>query len=285
MDRIVEWLRLIRARHYIKNGLVFTPLFFNGSLGHVSSFLIVMLGAFFFCMAASAIYIVNDLNDCEKDRLHPVKCRRPIASGKVSPKAALQGALLLVVISVIGGWLLFKGLDLACFYLALYFFLNLAYSYRLKNIPLLEIAILASGFVLRILFGGAIAEVDVSNWLFLTVLSVSFYMGLGKRRNEMISNKENETRKVLAYYNKSFLDKNMYMFLALSIAFYSLWSMEHARELMIWTVPLVMLICMRYSLVLERHSEGDPVDIILKDKALIVLGCMYAAFTVVVLYC
>lgn len=279
------WLRLLRVKHYIKNGLVFVPIFFNGSIWQCHSFLHVLFGMALFCMAASALYIVNDINDCEKDRLHPIKRLRPIASGEINPKHAMAVAILLALATGMGcWWLVDTGMWSACLYLALYFLLNIAYSHGLKDIPLVEIAILASGFVLRILFGGAVAGVEVSDWLYLTIFSVSVYMGLGKRRKEAISIKPEDARKVLEFYNKSFLDKNMYMFLALSIAFYSLWAMGHVCEQMIWSVPLVMLMSMRYSLVLEMGREGDPIDMILKDKPLIVLGAVYAVLVSSVLY-
>ena len=159
------------------------------------------------------------------------------------------------------------------------------YTMKLKNIPLLDVTILALGFLIRVLYGGALINVEVSSWLFLTVLSISFYLGLGKRRNELkVQEKVGNTRNVLKYYNKEFLDKNMYMCLCMTIIFYSLWCQDLNYEYIMWTVPLVILICMKYSLNIESNSSGDPVEVVFKDKVLIVLGLVYALSLIIILY-
>ncbi len=282
----MKYLKLIRAKHYIKNGLVFVPLLFSGTLfSWGNPFWHTVIGAVIFCLVSSIMYIINDIKDVQKDRLHPVKCKRPIASGDVSiPTGSLVAVILGIGATLLSSLLLCSVPPWSFLFLLVYFLLNLGYSLGLKNKPLVEIAILASGFVLRVLFGGAISEVTVSGWLYLTVMAISFYLGLGKRRNELERHGKGGTRKVLRYYSHSFLDKNMYMFLALSICFYSLWALEHPKPLMLWSIPVVMLISMRYSLRVEGATEGDPVDIILKDKTLMALGALYAMFILFVLY-
>ena len=146
----------------------------------------------------------------------------------------------------------------------------------LKNKPIIDIAILASGFVIRVLFGGAIIKVNISSWLFLTIFAVSFYLGLGKRRNEYVKHQNKETRSVLKFYNEEFLNKNMYMCLSLAICFYALWAKDYENPIILWSVPLIMLMCMKYSLNIEQDdSEGDPTDILIKDKFLIILEIIY----------
>ena len=146
--------------------------------------------------------------------------------------------------------------------------------------------ILALGFLIRVLYGGALINVEVSNWLFLTVLSISFYLGLGKRRNELIAQEKtgNTTRSVLKYYNKEFLDKNMYMCLSMTIIFYSLWCQDLNSDYIMWTIPIVLLICMKYSLNIESNSSGDPVEVLLKDKILMLLVGIYAIAILLTLY-
>ena len=161
--------------------------------------------------------------------------------------------------------------------------LNVGYSAGLKSVPIVEIGVLSSGFLLRVLYGGQVFGIEVSSWLYLTVLSLSLYLGLGKRRNELERVTSATTRKVLRYYNRRFLDRNMYMFLAVGLCFYSLWAMEQSKA-MLWSIPLVMLSCMRYSLVIEGGSDGDPVDVIYKDKILLALGIMCAIYMLVALY-
>ena len=167
----------------------------------------------------------------------------------------------------------------------MYFGLNIVYSLGLKNVPILDIAILASGFLIRVLFGGAITSVTVSSWLYLTIISMSFYLGLGKRRNELKKHKGKQTRTVLKYYNKNFLDSNMYVFSAVSLVFYSLWAQSYQKQLVLWTIPIVMIIVMKYNLDIESSdSEGDPINVIMHDFAIFILGIVYSILIFFALY-
>lgn len=240
-----------------------------------------------FSFAASVVYIINDIRDREKDRLHEKKKERPIASGKITVKNAVLAALVLLAVSlslqgtVQNNWISYL-------YILLYVAMNVGYSFGLKDIALLDITILVSGFLIRVLYGGALIGIEVSNWLYLTVMSASFYLGLGKRRNEIIK-VGRESRKVLQYYNKSFLDKNMYMCLGLTIVFYSLWSVDSSNvarmgNMLVWTVPVIILILMKYSLNVESDSFGDPVDVVFGDKVLLGLIVFYGIMVMCLLY-
>ena len=242
------------------------------------------LGFLAFSFLASAVYILNDIQDVEKDRLHPKKKFRPIASGKVSEK---QGKVLSVVAMIGAITLNFLATTnyVSFIFLGIYLVMNIFYSKGLKNVPLLDIVVLASGFLLRLIYGGIVTNIHISNWLYLTVITASFYMGLGKRRNELgKSGNQINTRKVLKYYNYAFLDKNMYMCLGLTNAFYALWVIGTQKEVMIWTVPMVMVLGMKYSLNIERDSDGDPVEVILQDKVLWLLGILYSALVIGAIY-
>lgn len=283
----MNYLKLMRPKHYIKNFLIFLPLLFSGKLLNFSNILITLGGVICFSLMASSIYIINDIKDKDKDRKHKTKCNRPIASGKITVKNAIIFMfILLILVTVL---VIVMNLSiLSIGFLALYFILNLAYSLGLKNIPLIDIIILVSGFVIRVLFGASILSITVSNWLYLTVIAISFYLGLGKRRNEIMKTGSN-TRKVLKYYTKEFLDKNMYMFLSMTIIFYSLWTTDvdivsKSNNLLIWTVPLVIVICMRYSMDIEGESDGDPVEVIMHDKVIISLVFLYALSLITILY-
>ena len=166
--------------------------------------------------------------------------------------------------------------------LILYFLLNVLYSLGLKNKPIIDVAILASGFVIRVLYGGIITGVAISKWLYLVIVTGSLYMGLGKRRNELRA--QTDTREVLKYYNENFLDKNMYVCVALVNVFYAIWSIEMPNSWMIWTVPLFIVLLMRYSLDVEGDSDGDPVEVIVHDKALIGIIIAYAICIFLFLY-
>ena len=167
--------------------------------------------------------------------------------------------------------------------------MNIAYSFGLKNIPIIDILILSIGFLLRVFYGAIILSLNVSNWLYLTILSISFYLGLGKRRNEI--DKSKNSRKVLEQYNRNFLDKNMYMCLALTIMFYSLWCVDPINSskfsgvnYLLFTVPIVMIICMKYSLNIEGDSFGDPVDVVFSDKVILTLIALYGVCLLFLLY-
>lgn len=268
------FLRLMRPHHWIKNGLIFLPLLFSGRLLESSLALRNVGGFLTFSLGASLVYVVNDLYDRDRDRNHPLKAHRPLASGAVSPGQAklLIGLLLLAVILLQG--LLLSGPSWML--LASYLGINYGYSRGLKHIPLLDVAILVSGFLIRVLYGAVLSQIEVSPWLYLTVMALSFYLGLGKRRNE-ISYGGSDSRQVLKYYNYNFLDKNMYLCLALTIVFYALWTVDPATvarygtQALVWTVPLALLICMKYSLNVEKTGHGDPVDIVFGDPLLLAL--------------
>ena len=163
-----------------------------------------------------------------------------------------------------------------------YLFLNICYSMGLKDKPIIDIVILASGFVIRVFYGGIITGIPVSKWLCLVVVSGSLYMGLGKRRNELRG--QTDTREVLKFYNESFLDKNIYMYGALVNVFYALWTSESSDPRMIWTFLFFSVLLLRYSLDIEGNSDGDPIEVILHDKGLIGLMIAYALCLYLLLY-
>jgi len=284
-----KYLKLMRIHHYLKNVLIFLPLIFSQNLFEGNLFKKTILGFLSFSILSSIVYVINDIQDVEKDRRHSTKCKRPIASGAVSIRSAYT---LIVGISIVGVLLnyLACGLNFKAWALVImYLGFNFAYSMGFKNLPIIDITILVSGFLLRVLYGSAITNIEVSKWLYLTVIAMSFYLGLGKRRNEL-KTEGSKTRKVLKYYNHGFLDKNMYMCLGLTIVFYSLWCVDsvtiqrYSNSNIVWTVPLVMLICMKYSLNIEGDSDGDPVSVLLKDKILIGMVLLYSIILLFIIY-
>lgn len=283
----MDYIKLMRPKHYIKNLLIFLPLIFSGLLLKDKNIIITFLGYICFCLTTSLVYIMNDIKDREKDRKHKTKCNRPIASGKVSVRNAIIELILLMLITILIIYLVRMPI-IAIILLITYFIINVGYSFGLKNIPLVDVLIIVIGFIIRVIYGGTLLNIEVSNWLYLTILAISFYLALGKRRNEIEKNGSN-ARKVLSYYTKEFLDKNMYMFLSMAIMFYSLWTtdnniVQENNNLLIWTIPIVMIICMRYSMNIEGNSDGDPTEVILKDKVIMILGVILVLSLFFILY-
>jgi 4-hydroxybenzoate polyprenyltransferase len=172
--------------------------------------------------------------------------------------------------------------------LLLYLLSNVAYSRGLKNIPIVDVTILASGYVIRVIFGAVIAGVEISVWLYLVITVGAYYLGLGKRRNEL--NNEKETRSVMLFYTHNFLDKNMYVCQALCVVFYALWSIDSitvARfhsSAFVFTIPIVLIIFLKYSLNIETDTDGDPTSVLLKDKTLLLLCTAYIICAFCIIY-
>ena len=287
-----NYLKLIRIKHWLKNGLVILPLFFGKEILNVDKITSVILAFLIFSMISSIIYVINDINDIENDRNHPTKKDRPLASGKISIKNAILVLILLLILST--SLIIYLYNKTTNIYIILipiiYIVLNILYSLKLKQVPIIDVAILVSGFVLRVYYGGVSSNIEISTWLYLMVMFGSFYLGFGKRRNELKQNKENNTRKVLEFYNKEFLDKNMYVSLGLAIISYSLWCVDPLTKTnitsnyLILTIPLIMMIFQKYSLIIEGDSDGDPIEVILNDKTLIFLLLIYIISMFVIVY-
>lgn len=282
-----NYFRLLRPKHCIKNLIIFFPLIFGRELFNMHLFMNAVIGFFAFCFLAGSVYIINDIKDVEKDRKHPTKKNRPIASGAVTVSSAkVEIVIVLIITAFCEAVLIVNGASyysLLC--LLAYFVLNILYSRGWKDIPILDIVILVSGFIIRLVFGAVITGISPSGWMYLTILSVSFYMGLGKRRNEIKVNDENNTRVVLKHYNYNFLDKNMYLCIALAIVFYSMWANETNNKVILFgSVPLIIVMALCYSLDIEGDSDGDPVEVIFRDKRLIVLAIIFAILIIFSIY-
>jgi len=282
------YLQEMRVHHYIKNLLVFAPLVCSGQFLDPDKLLPSVYAFLSFCFISSAVYFINDIRDIEKDRNHPTKRNRPIAAGRISVRSAWVFTAVLIALAFLFNCLCFR--PVATVLLVLYFLLNLGYSFGLKNVPLLDITILAAGFLIRAMYGTVVTGIEMSDWLYLVILSAAFYLGLGKRRNELKKQGNEDTREVIRKYPISFLGSNMYICMGLTFVFYALWTMDeqtieayHGNRL-IWTVPLVMLIFMKYSMTVEGNSDGDPVEVLLHDKVLLGLCALYLLLMVALLY-
>ncbi len=283
-----KYLKLLRIHHYIKNLLLFAPLFFSKNILNFDKLSLVFLLLIPFCCVSSLIYILNDIRDKDSDIKHPTKRNRPIANGSISVMKALALFILLFFMTVIIlTYCYFK--RYICLkpvlWLSCYFFVNILYSFGVKNVPIADVILLASCYLIRIFYGAAVVNVEVSSWLYLTVLMIALYLGIGKRRNELRCNEAENTRLVLAKYTYEFLDKNMHICATLAMTFYSLWSLQTGQSEMMLTVPLVFVIFMKYSLSVEQqNSAGDPMQAVLHDKILLLLTFLYVLAVFSIMY-
>jgi 4-hydroxybenzoate polyprenyltransferase len=258
-------IRLMRPKQWVKNGFVLAPLVFAGQFLNAEAVANALVAALLFCLASSATYIINDIQDVERDRKHPKKSlTRPIASGAVPVPMAL--ALLAVLYAV---------LIAAAFYMpavmvviAAYALLNVAYTFYLKHQPVLDIFTIALGFVLRVYAGAMALSVPVSSWMFITTLCLALYLAAVKRRQEL-SQSGTEGRQVLEKYTVALVDRYAEMSATGALLFYSMFVMSTRPELVV-TVPLVLFGMFRYWYVVEALDGGEsPTDALLSDWPLL----------------
>ncbi|WP_291368370.1 MULTISPECIES: decaprenyl-phosphate phosphoribosyltransferase [unclassified Acinetobacter] len=273
-------IKLVRPKQWVKNSFVFAPLIFAGEFLHPDSIYSTLLAAFLFCLAASAVYIVNDLKDIEKDRIHPEKSKkRPLASGQVSPQSAII-LLTLLYIVLISFWAVVPNVIYLIF---IYLVLNWAYTFKLKHEPVIEIFIVAFGFVLRVYAGAMALTVPVSHWMFITTLSISLYLASIKRRQELLQS-GSQSRGVLAYYSVTLIDRFAEMSAVTAVVFYSLYVMEVQPKLVV-TVPLVIFGLFRYWYIVETLKGGEsPTDVIIQDKQILLTVLLWVGCCIWVLF-
>jgi 4-hydroxybenzoate polyprenyltransferase len=284
MNKLFDLLRLMRPHQWVKNAFVFTGLLF-GHAWHDHPLVIQVVIAFSaFCLVSSAVYVFNDIIDFEQDRLHPKKCLRPLAAGQVDLPSAFMLAGLL---AVLGFGLAYITSPTVFLILLGYALMNLAYSLRLKHVVILDIFIIATGFMLRILAGTLGVGIPPSQWLLLCGLMVTLFLGFTKRRAEIIALTEDKAahRKVLEHYSPVLLDKMIGITASGLIMSYSLYTMNadtiriHGTANLIYTVPFVMYGVFRYIYLLHHQSRGgDPSHDLVRDPHLfIVVGAWLVA--------
>jgi len=282
-------LKAMRLRQWHKNGFVFFALIFDKQLFLREPFLKTLGGFFLFCLISSAVYLFNDIADIEADRKHPEKKRRPLASGKLPVNVAIAAAVVLAIVSVSLGYMLTPGFAAIVF---IYFFANLLYSYWLKHIPILDVLIVSSGFVLRVGAGVALITVErFSPWLYMITVLFSLYIGLGKRRAEMsrLAQGASAHRKVLDGYTIPLLDQYITIVSGMTIVAYSLYTFSApnlpANNSMMLTIPFVVYGIFRYlQLIHTGHAAGAPDEVALKDRPLQVTVLLWGLAVIAIFY-
>ena len=283
MKRISELLRLMRPYQWVKNAFVFIGLLFGHAWHDPNLVMRVTISFVAFCLVSSAIYTLNDIVDLEQDRHHPKKSRRPLASGSVSVPVAF---ILAVLLAIPGLVLAYIASPAVLYILIGYALMNVAYSLTLKHVVILDVFIIATGFMLRILAGTLGVGIPPSQWLLLCGLMVTLFLGFTKRRAEIIALTDDRSahRKVLEHYSPVLLDKMIGITAAGLIMTYSLYTMSpdtiriHNTANLIYTVPFVMYGVFRYIYLLHHQSRGgDPShDLILDPHLFIAVGAWLA---------
>ena len=269
--------KTMRPRQWTKNAFIFASLVFDGKLFHLTDFLHTLAGFGLFCLISSAVYIFNDILDLEADRQHPVKRNRPIASGKLPVPVAVIAGSVLALAALVAGFVLARQFALV---LLIYFVIMLVYSKWLKHIPILDVIILAAGFVLRVHAGTTLIVVDrFSPWLYVIMTLLALYLGFGKRRAELALLTENNEaqpqnggfRKVLDGYTIPLLDQFITIVSGTTIVAYSLYTFFRpdapSNHTLMLTIPFVVYAVFRYLYLIEvKHIGGEPEEILLTDR-------------------
>jgi 4-hydroxybenzoate polyprenyltransferase len=279
----------LRPKQWTKNGFIFAALIFDEKLFQAEPFFKTAIGFILLCLVSGVVYLINDLVDVEKDRQHPTKKNRPIASGQVTPRTAMIVAIILLVLCVPLSFLLDVSFGLI---VVSYLLIQLAYSLLLKNVVIVDVIILAAGFVLRVAAGVALVEAErFSPWLYVFTVLLALFLGLGKRRQELILLKEHatNTRTILNEYNLPFLDEMIAVVTAGTLMTYAFYTFSAPNlpdnHLMMITIPFVIYGIFRYLYVIHVQGNGGaPDEVLLTDRPLQYSILSFGLVVVAILY-
>lgn len=274
----MELIKLLRPKHWIKNFFVLGALIFSSSFLDANKVISALAAFFLFCLVSSCVYIMNDIVDLERDKLHPKKRLRPLASGKVSLKSAktLLAAMMVVVFTT--SFLVDTYIALL---LALYFFNNILYSFKIKHIVLLDVLSISFGFILRIITGGVAIDVQLSPWIVLCTLFISLLLGFEKRRAEIVSLEKDSSshRAILEEYSLELLDQLATISVSCTLVFYALYTiMVYPEKPMFITTIFVVYGVFRYKLLIQHNGQGgSPTDTIIADRSIVITVALWTA--------
>ena len=288
---IVNVIKLLRPAQWLKNGFVFLPMFFAGSLTSGLAWWHSAIAFFTFCFAASAVYCLNDIVDAPADRMHPVKCRRPVAAGLIAVPQAIAVMLVCAAASIVLPLLLLSGPAVA--WLAVgYLLLNVAYSLKLKQFAVVDVFIIATGFVLRVMAGGAACDIPLSPWIICMTFLITLFMAFAKRRDDVVIYERSGTltRKNTVNYNLPFLDQAIGMLATITMVCYLMYClsgevMERLGSGHIYLTSIFVLAgLVRYlQLTIVMQQSGSPTRMLTTDRFLqvCVLGWL-ASFAAII---
>lgn len=274
---MMKYLKLLRVEQWVKNLFIFLPLFFSGNIFEANLFLKSFFAFVVFSFTASAIYILNDYSDIESDRKHPEKCKRPLASGIISKnKAKIIFSSLIISLGLlisVGQFCFDINILKFTSIIIFYFIMNLAYTFKLKHIAIIDVCIVSLGFVLRVLAGGYVSEIPISQWAILLTFVLALVLALGKRRGELINNQiTGKTRKVLDGYNVQFADIALSISVTLAIICYLMFTVTPEVQnrfgmKIFYTVSFVVFAFLRYlQQTLVYNRTESPTKIVYRDR-------------------
>ena len=278
-------MRLTRPKQWIKNGFIFVPLFFGGELFQVDALLAGLIAFFAYSFAASSIYCFNDIYDVEADRRHPVKCHRPIASGAISIRQGYSIMILMFFLSMgtsllLGSW---ETMGIILFYWCL----NICYCMKLKQYAIIDVCIVAFGFVLRLLAGGVATGVVLSKWIVLMTFLITLFMSFAKRRDDVLRmEKTGEApRKNTSRYNLTFINQAITITASVTLVCYIMYTVSpevierfHTDNLYLTTVFVLVGLLRYIQIAVVDQQSGDPTKVLLRDRItqFIVVGWLIA---------
>lgn len=278
-------IRLLRPKQWLKNFFVFAAIIFSGNFLN-SNLLKLNIAAFLlFCLTSSTIYILNDMVDVEKDRQHPQKKFRPIASGEVTKIQAIILLALFIIIVLLSSINL--NLKLAAIYIS-YILVNVFYSFKLKNVVIIDVLIITFGFVLRLESGSIVTNVTLSPWLILCTILLSLFLAINKRKSELITleDKSKNHRKILEDYSIPFLDKMLSTVTPSILISYCLYTFSSVQsKTMMLTIPFVLYGIFRYQYLMEKENiGGKPEDVFTKDLPFLINIILWIASILLIIY-
>jgi len=285
---IVEIFKSLRPQQWIKNFFIFAPVIFSRNLLNPSMVLKTAAAFAAFCLVASAHYIFNDIRDLEEDRLHPVKSKRPLASGRLKTGPAVLSCVVIAVLGLAVAATVSRGLLIIS---AVYLVLQVLYSLWLKRVVILDVFVVAAGFVIRVVAGGLAIEVTISSWLLICTMLLALFLAMGKRRHEIVLLEGDAAnhRPILKEYNTALLDQMISVVTASTLVAYCLYTISEetvakfGTRKLIYTVPFVLYGIFRYLYLIYLKTEGgSPESLIIKDKPLLLDLFLWIAAAVLI---
>ncbi|NIM90431.1 MAG: decaprenyl-phosphate phosphoribosyltransferase [Candidatus Aminicenantes bacterium] len=287
---IKDIIRSMRPHQWTKNFFIYAALIFSQNIFNLPLLLKTTIAFSAFCLISSALYVFNDLKDLEEDKLHPLKSKRPIASGKIKKSTAL---LMIVILGLLGFSSAFTLNKNYFIIILVYFLIQMAYSLKLKHIVILDVFVVALGFLIRVVAGGLAIEVSLSSWLLICTILLALFLALSKRRHELVllEDEASDHRPILEEYSPYLLDQMIAVVTASTVIAYCLYTISEetvtkfGTSNLIFTVPFVLYGIFRYLYLIHQKSEGgSPEALIIKDKPLLIDIFLWIAAAVIILY-